>query len=126
MARPSSPNKRAAILEAAVHEIAEVGLGAATSKIARRAGVETGSLFTYFANKRELLNELYFELKLEAYTRVNSGFPHKAGLERRAEHFWSSVLDWSIEFPEKRKVSAQLNISDGVTTETRARTAAKI
>ena len=58
MARVRSPEKRSAILRAAVHEIAEVGLGAPTAKIAGRAGVAAGTLFTYFANKEELLNEL--------------------------------------------------------------------
>src|SRR3984893_9836737 len=123
MARARNPGKRIAILRAAVHEIAEMGLGAPTAKIAGRAGVATGTLFTYFANKKELLNELYFELKLEVYARMNSNFPHKAGLERRARHVWSGFLDWSIEFPEKRKVSAQLNVSDVITPETRVRTA---
>jgi AcrR family transcriptional regulator len=124
MARARNSDKRIAILRAAVHEIADAGLGAPTAKIAGRAGVATGTLFTYFANKKQLLNELYFELKLEVYTRMNSNFPHKAGLERRAKHVWSSFLDWSIEFPEKRKVSAQLNVSDVITSETRVRTAA--
>ena len=40
MARIKSPEKRSAILQAAVREIAEVGLGAPTAKIARRAGLE--------------------------------------------------------------------------------------
>src|SRR3984893_5444810 len=119
MARARNPGKRIAILHAAVDEIAETGLGASTAKIAERAGVATGTLFTYFANKKELLNELYFELKVEAYTKINSNFPRKAGLERRARHVWTGFLDWSIEFPEKRKVSAQLNVSDVTTPETR-------
>ena len=68
MARVRSPEKRSAILQAAVHEIAKVGLGAPTAKIARRAGVAAGTLFTYFANKEELLNELYLELTGERYT----------------------------------------------------------
>jgi len=123
MARARSPEKRSAILQAAVHEIAELGLGAPTAKIANRAGVAAGTLFTYFANKEELLNELYVELKGEVYTRVNANFPHKGSLEGRARHIWSSFLDWSIEFPEKRKVSAQLNVSDLITPETRVRTA---
>jgi AcrR family transcriptional regulator len=123
MARIKSPEKRSAILVAAVHEIAEVGLGAPTAKIARRAGVAAGTLFTYFPNKEVLLNELYLELKAELYTRVNSNFPHKGTLERRARHIWSSTLDWTIEFPEKRKVSAQLNVSDVITPETRMRAA---
>jgi AcrR family transcriptional regulator len=125
MARVKSPEKRTAILRAAVREIAEAGLGAPTAKIAMRAGVAAGTLFTYFPNKEKLLNELYVELKGEVYTRVNANFPRKANLERRARHIWSSYLAWSIEFPEKRKVSAQLNVSDLITPETRMRTAAE-
>jgi AcrR family transcriptional regulator len=123
MARVKSPEKRTAILQAAVHEIAELGLGAPTAKIARRAGVAAGTLFTYFPNKEALLNELYLELKGEVYAKVNAKFPHKGTLERRARHMWSSFLDWALAFPEKRKVSAQLNVSDVITLETRARTA---
>src|ERR1700674_74915 len=125
MARVKSPEKRAAILRAAVHEIAEAGLGAPTAKIARRAGVAAGTLFTYFTEKEELLNELYLELKGEGYTTGNSNVPHKGSLERRARHIWSGLLDWTIEFPEKRKVSAQLNVSDLITPATRIRTAAE-
>jgi len=125
MARVKSPEKRSAILLAAVHEIAAAGLGAPTAKIARRAGVAAGTLFTYFPNKKQLLNELYRELKGEVYARVNAKFPHKGNLERRARHIWSSYLDWSIEFPEKRKVSVQLNVSDLITPATRMRTAAE-
>jgi AcrR family transcriptional regulator len=123
MARVRSPEKRGAILQAAVHEIATAGLGAPTSKIARRAGVAEGTLFTYFASKEDLLNELYLELKSEVYARVNAEFPHKASLERRARHIWSTYLEWAIEFPEKRRTSVQLNVSDSITPATRARTA---
>ncbi|HXM27303.1 MAG TPA: TetR/AcrR family transcriptional regulator [Chthoniobacterales bacterium] len=125
MARSKSPEKRNAILQAAVREIAEAGLGAPTAKIARRAGLAAGTLFTYFANKEKLLNELYLELKIEVYRRVDTNFPRKANLERRARHVWSSLLDWAIEFPDKRKVSAQLNVSDLITPETRMRAAAE-
>jgi AcrR family transcriptional regulator len=124
MARVRSPEKRSAILQAAAHEIAGAGLGAPTAKIAKRAGVAAGTLFTYFATKEELLNELYLELKNEVYARINAAFPHKGSLERRARHIWSASLDWTIEFPEKRKVSLQLSVSDLVTPETRAKTAA--
>jgi AcrR family transcriptional regulator len=125
MARVKSPEKRSAILQAAVYEIAEAGLGAPTAKIAERAGIAAGTLFTYFANKEELLNELYLELKVEVYTRIDAGFPHKGSLERRTWHIWSSSLDWAVEFPEKRKVSVQLNVSDLITLETRTRIAAE-
>jgi AcrR family transcriptional regulator len=123
MARERSAEKRAAILEAAVHEIAASGLGAATAKIAQRAGIASGTLFTYFPNKEELLNEVYLELKSEVYARMNASFPHKGSLERRVRHVWTSYLDWTIAFPEKRKVSAQLHVSDVITAETRKKAA---
>lgn len=124
MARVRDPEKREAILEAAVLEIAEAGLGAATAKIAARAGIASGTLFTYFATKEELLNELYLQLKDEVYARLGEGFPHKGSLERRTRHIWSSYLDWVIEFPERRKVSAQLYLASAITAQTRARAAA--
>jgi AcrR family transcriptional regulator len=123
MARLRSPEKRKAILEAAVEEIATAGLGAATAKIAERAGVATGTLFTYFASKEALLNELYLELKDEVYTRINADFPHRASLEKRARHVWITYLDWAIEFPAKRRASVQLNVSDVLMPETRLKAA---
>lgn len=125
MARVRSPEKRRAILEGAVEEIAKSGLSASTAEIARSAGVAAGTLFTYFASKDELLNELYFELKTEVYARVNGEFPHGASLERRARHVWSSFLRWAIDFPLKRKASVLLNVSDLITAGTRARTSAE-
>jgi AcrR family transcriptional regulator len=65
MARVRSPEKHNAILQAAVHEIARARLGAPTAKIARRAGLAAGTLFTYFADKEELPSELYLELRGE-------------------------------------------------------------
>jgi AcrR family transcriptional regulator len=112
MARVRSPEKRNAILQAAVREIAQAGLAAPTAKIARRGGVTAGTLFTYFANKEELPNELYVELKGEVYARVNTNFPYRANLELARGHIWSGSLNWAIEFPEKRKASMQLHVSD--------------
>ena len=66
-----------------------------------------------------LYRDVNLELKIEVYRRVDTNFPHKANLERRARYVWSSLLDWAIEFPDKRKVSAQLNVSDLITPETR-------
>jgi AcrR family transcriptional regulator len=123
MARLRSPEKRKAILDAAVEEIAAAGLSAPTARIAERAGVATGTLFTYFASKEALFNELYLELKDEVYTRINADFPHRSSLEKRARHVWTTYLDWSIQFPAKRRVSVQLNVSDMLTPETRRKAA---
>jgi AcrR family transcriptional regulator len=119
MARPKSPEKRTAILRAAAHEIARSGLSAATADIARRAGIASGTLFSYFASKDKLLNELYLELKAESCTRMIQDFPLKASLQSRTWHIWSRYLGWAIDFPQERKVVLQLSISDLITPATR-------
>ncbi len=121
MARAKSLEKRHALLRAAVHEIAEAGLGASTARIAKGANLAEGTLFTYFSTKNDLLNELYVELKGEVYRRINANFPHDAELRLRARHVWIETLRWAMELPEERKVSKQLNVSDVVTAATRER-----
>lgn len=121
MARAKSPEKRQAILRAAVREIAQAGLGASTAKIAKGAVLAEGTLFTYFPTKDDLLNELYIELKSELYHCINANFPHEAALRERAWHVWTEYLHWAIDRPDERKVSLQLNVSDVVTPRTRER-----
>ena len=123
MARLRSPQKRQAILDAAALEIDATGLGASTARIAKRAAVAEGTLFTYFANKETLLNELYLDIKIELYRLLNSGPSANGTLKERTRHIWTTFLDLAIEFPEKRKVSLQLNMSDLITPETRERVA---
>ena len=125
MARAKSPEKSQSILRAAVHEIAQAGLGASTAKIAKRANVAEGTLFTYFATKDDLLNELYIELKSDVYRRINADFPLQTNLRERARHIWIEYLHWAIERPEERKVSLQLKVSDVVTKATRERIASQ-
>jgi len=125
MARLRSPEKRHAILQSAVREIAEAGLGVSTAKIAKGAGLAEGTMFTYFASKDDLLNELYLALKTEVYRRIHTGFPHKSSLRERARHVWIEYLCWAIEKPEDRKVSVLLNLSAIVSPATREQIAAE-
>jgi AcrR family transcriptional regulator len=120
MARPKSGDKRTALLNAATTAIAREGLGASTTTIAKLAGIGVGTLFTYFATKEELLNQLFLELKREVYAAIASGFPHQAGAMAQAEHFWNSYLDWGMAHPEKRHATAQLAVSDKISEQIRA------
>jgi AcrR family transcriptional regulator len=125
MARAKSPEKRQAILQAAVREIAESGLGASTARIAKGAGLAEGTMFTYFSSKDDLLNELYVELKTEVYRRIHAGFPHESGLRARARHVWTEYLRWAMEKPQEQKVVVLLNLSSVVSAATRERIGAE-
>lgn len=52
------PQKKAAILKAALHEFAVNGYAASTDLIATKAGVSKGTVFRYFANKVTLYTEV--------------------------------------------------------------------
>ena len=119
MARPRSEDKRNAILEAATEVVAKVGVSAPTAKIAKRAGVAEGTLFTYFSNKDELLNQLYLELKADLGKAMTSGYPSDKSLVERSRHVWSRLVGWGSAHPLKRKAMSQLAVSGRITEKTR-------
>ncbi|QHN03337.1 TetR/AcrR family transcriptional regulator [Granulicella sp. WH15] len=120
MARVKSADKRNAILTAATQVVAERGVGATTAAIAGRAQVSEGTIFTYFASKDELLNQLYRELKLELADAMMSGFPRRNGVRSRLQHVWNCYVDWGVENPFKHKALQQLILWSGLTDESKA------
>ena len=119
MARPRSEDQRAAILEAATEAVAALGVSAPTAQIAKGAGVAEGTLFTYFANKDELLNRLYLELKTDLRDAVITGYPAGKNLVERSRHFWDRYIGWGSAHPLKLKAVRQLAVSDRITEETK-------
>jgi AcrR family transcriptional regulator len=114
MARPLSPDKRHAIIAAAVGMVASSGPGAPTAKIARAAGVAEGTLFTYFPDKDTLLNDVFLDLKRQLLLATSP--PKRSGpLVERARHFWNRYVGWGVKFPTKRRALRQLAVSENVT-----------
>src|ERR1700730_17065670 len=91
MARPLSEDKRTAILRAAAEVVARLGVSAPTAKIAKGAGVAEGTLFTYFANKDELLNRLYLELKIDLRDAMITDYPAGKSLIDRVATFGTAT-----------------------------------
>jgi AcrR family transcriptional regulator len=119
MARPLSEDKRTAILEAAAEVVATLGVSAPTAQIASGAGVAEGTLFTYFANKDELLNRLYVELKMDLRDAMMAGYPAGKSLIERMRHVWVRYVGWGSANPAKRKAVRQLAVSDRITEESK-------
>jgi AcrR family transcriptional regulator len=121
MARPRSEDKRNAILDAATQVIAVEGVSAPTAKIARMARVAEGTLFTYFSNKDELLNELYVQLKSELReVMVSESLKTAKSAKSAVQQAWTRYVSWGVANPQKRKVLAQLGVSDRVTEQSKA------
>ncbi|HEV7448451.1 MAG TPA: TetR/AcrR family transcriptional regulator [Steroidobacteraceae bacterium] len=122
MARPRSEDKRNAILNAATQVIAVDGVSAPTARIAKIAGVAEGTLFTYFNNKDELLNELYLQLKSELREVMvpDAVTATTKSAKSAAQQAWTRYVSWGVAHPQKRKVLAQLGVSERVTEQSKA------
>lgn len=118
MARPLSPQKQAALLDAAVAIIAESGLSATTASIAKRAEVAVGTLFTYFPTKDQLLNEVYLKLKQDMSDLLVAGYPKEADFRTQILHIWRGYTEWALKNPEGKQVLRLLTVSDLLTPET--------
>lgn len=121
MARPRSEDKRQTILRAATQLFAEEGINAPTARIAKIAGVAEGSIFTYFATKDELLNQLYLELKTQLRASVVAP-PDGASLQEKVWQAWRAYVDWGLEYPDGHRVLAKLAMSPRITEATRVET----
>lgn len=120
MVRPLSTEKREAILKAATEIVAEQGIGAPTAKISRLAGVAEGTLFKYFANKEQLLNALYLDLKSELSSRLADSYPEQASFEQRARHLWDRYVEWGVRNPAKYRAVQQLSVAECITEASRS------
>ncbi|ESK37322.1 hypothetical protein P256_02377 [Acinetobacter nectaris CIP 110549] len=120
MARPLSEEKRVSILDAATVLIAEQGLNVSTSKIARLAKVSEGTIFTYFQNKDELINQLYLDIKgkLRESLIIHS---QKTELQKQIQEAWKVYINWGLENPNEYKTLATLSLSSVITDVTKAK-----
>ena len=119
MARPLSEEKRSAILCAATELVATIGISAATSQIAKRAGVADGTLFTYFPTKDDLLNQLYLSIKSGLAEAIMTDYPSWAEVFERTRHCWDRLVNWGVEHPAQHKAMRQLSVSDRISQNTR-------
>jgi AcrR family transcriptional regulator len=120
MARPKSDDKRLAILDAAIKLFADRGPGATpTAAISIAARIAEGTLFTYFATKEDLVNEVYRLLKREVAVSLAVAYPTAADARLRFRHVWDRYIEWGVSHPDKFRVLEQLEASDSITEESR-------
>ena len=120
MARPRSEDKRNAIINAAVAEFAVRGVWSTpASAVSKAAGIAEGTLFTYFATKEVLINEVYRELKKEMAEAIMRDYPRSEDPRSRFRHFWNEYVNWGACNRDKVAVMGQLRYSDQITEESR-------
>jgi AcrR family transcriptional regulator len=97
---PAGPERREAILEAALHCFVDRGFhGTAIPDIAKRSGIAAGTLYHYFASKEELVNTLFRKWKAEIARRVFTAFPQGAPAREQFAVVWREMVAFALAHP---------------------------
>lgn len=90
-------NKRELIFKTALPLFDELGFsGTTTAKIAKEAGIGSGTLFLYFQSKEELLSELYFEIKEEMIQAIKQNMDESQPCATQMRSIWNGVMYWGV------------------------------
>lgn len=94
-------DKRQAILDAAERELAQCGSHAMSmASVARAAGVATGTLYLYFADKKALLAAVQEQVMVAATTAVNRGDDLNLPLTQRLSGYWLRLYRYFVGNPD--------------------------
>ncbi len=111
-------DKRTQLIESSIELFANNGFwNTPTSKIAKHAGVATGTLFNYFPTKEALIDAVYLQLKRELSERLQQELPHGDGVKVCQEHVWYRYIDWAVRNPTRYTLVHQLKLSQLVSEE---------
>jgi AcrR family transcriptional regulator len=111
--RTKSNEKRIALLNATLHLVNNNGFhDAPMSKIAKMAGVSPATIYIYFENKQDLINQLYLENKASfsdtAFKNYLPNLPVKNGFEL----IWRNIANFKLHQVEETNFLSQCdNIS---------------
>ena len=115
-------DKQNQIIEASIDLFAREGFwNTPTSRIAKHAGVGTGTLFNYFESKDVLIESVYAQLKQEFMSHVAADYPKDGSAKTKFEHIWFCYVDWGIHNPVRHGLLIQLRLSDLVSKEAQHR-----
>jgi AcrR family transcriptional regulator len=98
---PTGPDKREAILDAAVTLFAERGYhGTPMPLLAERAGVGAGTMYRYFPSKEELVNVLFRNWKGLLFTTLVEDFRSDAPARQQFHELWTRLAKFAMKHPD--------------------------
>lgn len=101
MAQRKDAQKRIAIRNATVAEVLDSGVrGASVARIAKRAGISTGTVYVYFSSKEALLFEVFLEIKTAVHRQVMDAVDASESSEDAIRRAWSGLLTAMLDRPE--------------------------
>ncbi len=94
------PNKRDAIISAAIKLIAEYGFhGTPISMIAQEAEVGAGTIYRYFADKDALVREIFMQVDAELNRTLLLRYDESLSIRERFLHLCRGVIKYGMDHP---------------------------
>jgi len=115
----SAVQTRQNILHAALTMLIDRGLhGTATSAIAKKAGVATGTLFHHFPSKDALLTALDHSIEFNYLEALTLGLDHEDSVEDQLRTILINGLRWAQDHPRQHRfrqlLAASPNTAHGI------------
>ncbi|MGQ7870580.1 TetR/AcrR family transcriptional regulator [Sunxiuqinia sp. sy24] len=112
--------KRAQILATALKLFVTNGFHATpTSKIAKEAGVATGTLFHHFKTKEELINTLYLETKGEMTQSLSTKVEEQETIKGKLRQIFFNAIHWAVNHTNHQLFYSQFSNSAFISNLTR-------
>jgi AcrR family transcriptional regulator len=105
---PKSQIKRNALVKATINLVNNSGFHATPmSKIAKMANVSPATIYLYFENKQDLVNQVYIEVK-EAYTAFAfKDYDESLPVEKGFEIVWKRIAEFKLNEVEQAMFLSQ-------------------
>jgi AcrR family transcriptional regulator len=105
-------DKRERALNVALKLFVEFGFhGTPTSKIAREAGISSGTLFYFFPTKDDLITSLYVNIKSRMTAFILDTIKDETSLRGIIKGYYSAPLYWALENKAEFQFTAQFSNS---------------
>jgi len=115
-------DKRSALLKATLTLVNNQGFhNAPMSKIAKLAGVAPATIYLYFENKQDLINQLYLEVKASFSTCALEGYKNDLPVKKGFEIIWHNVANYKLNQTDEATFLSQCDntpmIDEAITQE---------
>lgn len=100
--------KRTALVKATINLVNNNGFHATPmSKIARMANVSPATIYLYFENKQDLINQVYIEVKAAFSTSAFKDYNELLSVEKGFEIVWKSIAGFKLNEVEQAMFLSQ-------------------
>ncbi|MDO7136288.1 TetR/AcrR family transcriptional regulator [Algibacter lectus] len=107
-----SIDKRNALVKATIELVNNDGFHATPmSKIAKMANVSPATIYLYFENKQDLVNQTYIDVKAEYTKYAFETYDENMGVEAGFELIWKRIADFKLKECEHAMFLAQCDNS---------------